>query len=151
MADSETHSWLEELSLDECLRFLRGTDLGRVAFMDGDFPVVLPVNYRLTDGAGGEWWLTLRTRSGNVIDQAPLHVAFEVDGMDAVAHRGWSVLVRGDLRHVVPTAGTTNIGDSEPWIDDGRDSWLIVEPTLVSGRRLHPAPLAWAFHMRAYL
>lgn len=151
MANTETHGWLEELSDEECLTLLRGTDLGRIAFMVDEFPVILPVNYRFTDGEGGEWWLALRTLPGNVIDQAPVQVAFEIDGVDGIAHRGWSVLIRGNLRHVVPTPGTSSIGDSEPWIDEGRDSWLIIEPVHVSGRRLHPAPVAWAFHIRAYL
>lgn len=151
MTSAEAHGWLEPLSAEECVALLRGTDLGRIGFVADDFPVVLPVNYRFTEGAGSEWWLALRTRPGNVIDRAPMQVAFEIDGVDAVGRRGWSVLVRGHLRHVVPTSGTSTIGDSEPWIDEDRDSWLIIEPAVVSGRRLHPAPVEWAFHVHAYL
>ena len=151
MTNEEAHGWLEELSAEECLTLLRDTDLGRLAFMAGDFPVVLPVNYRFADGAESEWWLGLRTRPGNVIDQAPMHVALEIDGVDPVVHRGWSVLVRGKLRHVDPAPGTGSLVDSEPWLDQDRDSWLLLEPVFVSGSRLHPAPAAWAFHLRAYL
>lgn len=151
MTNAESHAWLEELSTEECLTLLRGTTLGRIAFTAGEFPVVVPVNYRFADGAENEWWLALRTRVGNVIDQAPMHVAFEIDGVDAVARTGWSVLVRGKLHHVDPSPGTSSLVDSEPWLDRDRDAWLLIEPVLVSGRRLRAAPVAWAFHMRAYL
>jgi Pyridoxamine 5'-phosphate oxidase len=148
---SDTHAWLEELSEEECRTLLRGTDLGRIAFTQGEYPVVLPVNYRFADGPDDAWWLALRTRPGGVIDEAPMQVAFEIDGLDPVARRGWSVLVRGNLHHVDPAPGTSNLVDSEPWIDEDRDSWLLMEPVVVTGRRLHPQPVAWAFHMRAYL
>jgi uncharacterized protein len=151
MTDAEAHAWLEELSTEECLTLLRGTDLGRIAFTDGTLPVVLPVNYRFAEGPGGEWWLALRTRPGNVIDRAPLHVAFEIDGVDSISHRGWSVLVRGELHHASSDAVTGAVVDPEPWLAHERDSWLLIEPVFVSGRRLHPAPIAWAFHLRAYL
>lgn len=151
MTESDDHAWLEELSTEECLTLLRGTDLGRIAFTVGEFPVVLPVNYRFADGADGEWWLGLRTRPGTVIDEAPMEVAFEIDGVDPTARRGWSVLVRGKLHHVDPAPGSSAIVDSETWLEGDRDSWLLIEPFLVTGRRLHPAPVAWAFHMRAYL
>ena len=41
--------------------------------------------------------------------------------------------------------------DSEPWLLADRDAWLIIEPLVVTGRRLHPATCEWAFHMRVYL
>jgi nitroimidazol reductase NimA-like FMN-containing flavoprotein (pyridoxamine 5'-phosphate oxidase superfamily) len=151
MSNAEVYAWLEELSNEECLTLLRDTDLGRIAFTVDEFPVVLPVNYRFADGAGSEWWLALRTRPGNVIDQAPMQVAFEIDGVDPISRRGWSVLVRGKLHHVDPAPGTRAIVDSEPWLDGDRDSWLLIQPVLVTGRRLHPTPVAWAFHSRAYL
>lgn len=150
MTNADERAWLEELSEDECLTFLRGTDLGRIAFSDGDFPVVLPVNYRFAQGPD-TWWLALRSRPGGVIDRAPMHVAFEIDGIDPIARRGWSVLVVGKLRHVDPAPGTSSLVDSEPWMDEDRSAWLLVEPVSVTGRRLHPASVAWAFHMRAYL
>lgn len=151
MTDVVAHGWLEELSAEECLTLLRGTDLGRVAFRSDDYPIVLPVNYRFVEGAGGAWWLALRTRPGNVIDRAPRDVGFEIDGVDAVARRGWSVLVRGKLRHVDRSPESSGIVDPDPWIEHDRESWLLIEPVFLSGRRLHPAPREWAFHDLAYL
>jgi hypothetical protein len=32
-----------------------------------------------------------------------------------------------------------------------RDSWLVIEPFAITGRRLHAATREWAFHVDAYL
>jgi nitroimidazol reductase NimA-like FMN-containing flavoprotein (pyridoxamine 5'-phosphate oxidase superfamily) len=90
---------VEELSLDECLDLLRSGSVGRIAVLDGDTPVALPVNYRLVE-VPAMTWIAIRTRPGNVIDQAPMKVSFEIDGIDLVRERGWSVVARGTLHRV---------------------------------------------------
>jgi nitroimidazol reductase NimA-like FMN-containing flavoprotein (pyridoxamine 5'-phosphate oxidase superfamily) len=142
---------LEVLSPSDCRFLLRENTFGRIAFVVNDAPVVLPVNYRLVE-TGGKTWIALRTRPGNVIDQASMTVAFEIDGIDSVRHQGWSVLVRGTLHHVDPdAAGFRARFDPEPWILAERDAWLIVDPFAITGRRLHPGEREWAFHAVAYL
>ncbi len=144
-------AWLEELSRTECLDLLRAGRVGRVAVMSNDCPVVLPVNYRLVE-TSERTWIALRTRPGNVIDQAPLKVGFQIDGIDPMHREGWSVLVRGTLEAVDPDAA--DFGDRfdpEPWIRGERDRWLIVDPFEITGRRLHGAEPEWAFHREAYL
>src|SRR5437016_3606379 len=89
-----TDSWLEELSRDDCLALLRSSRVGRIALVVDEFPVVLPVNYRLVE-TSGRTWIALRTRPGNIIERAPVHAAFEIDGIDPAHQQGWSVLVRG--------------------------------------------------------
>ena len=146
-----TDAWLEELSLDECMNYLRESTVGRVAVVEHDFPIVVPVNYRLVESPGITW-VALRTRPGNILDRAPMNVAFEIDGVDPVHHQGWSVLVRGTLHHVDPDAADFRERfDPEPWVTDERDSWLVIKPFAITGRRLHPAETEWAFHLRAYL
>jgi nitroimidazol reductase NimA-like FMN-containing flavoprotein (pyridoxamine 5'-phosphate oxidase superfamily) len=146
-----TDAWLEPLSPDECLSLLRDHVVGRIAVIVDEFPIVLPVNYRLME-TSGRTWLALRTRPGNVIDRAGVEVAFEIDDIDPVHHQGWSVLVRGTLHHVDPNAAAFRERfDPEPWLLAERDSWLIVDPFAITGRRLHAAELEWAFHARAYL
>jgi nitroimidazol reductase NimA-like FMN-containing flavoprotein (pyridoxamine 5'-phosphate oxidase superfamily) len=142
---------LEELPLDDCLTFLRGHEVGRVAVIVDDFPIVLPVNYRLLE-LSGRTWLVLRTRPGGVIDQTPANAAFEIDGIEPSMRRGWSVLVRGLLQRVDPEAAELRERfDPEPWMDTDRDAWLAIEPFTISGRRLHAAQPEWAFHPAAYL
>ena len=144
-------AWLDELSLEECLDLLRAGAVGRIAFTTDDWPVLFPVNYRLVE-ASERTWIALRTRSGNVIDRAPLNVAFQVDGLGPMLREGWSVLVRGTLERVDPDAADFRERfDPHPWILDERDAWLIVEPFSITGRRLHAPEPEWAFHPEAYL
>lgn len=146
MPDAE----LEALPLDDCLAILRGHGIGRVAVVDNEFPVILPVNYRLVE-TSGKSWIALRTRRGNVIDKAGMPVAFEIDHFDVAAQRGWSVLARGTLHHVNPVAGGfAERFDPQPWLEDERDAWLIIEPFSITGRRLRSRQL-WAFHLEGYL
>lgn len=144
-------AWLEHLDLETCLMHLRTELVGRIAIVIDGFPIVLPVNYRLVETLGLTW-LALRTRPGNVIDQASTKVAFEIDAIDPSHERGWSVLVRGTLQPVDPeAAGFRDRFDAEPWLTTERDAWLVIEPFSITGRELHPSEQDWAFHLRAYL
>ena len=112
---------------------------------------MLPVNYRLVE-TGGPTWVAIRTRPGNIIEQATMQVALQIDEIDAAHQEGWSVLVRGSLQHVDPdVADFRERFDPEPWMAAERDSWLVIEPFAITGRRLHAAEREWAFHIRSYL
>jgi nitroimidazol reductase NimA-like FMN-containing flavoprotein (pyridoxamine 5'-phosphate oxidase superfamily) len=145
-----TDAWLETLTDDECLDLLRVESVGRVAVISEECPVVLPVNYRLVETTDRPW-IALRSRPGNVIDQTGSTVAFEIDHIDTAERRGWSVLVRGVLQHVNPDAGFAQRFDSQPWLLEARDAWLVIEPTAISGRRLQRTEAVWSFHLSAYL
>jgi nitroimidazol reductase NimA-like FMN-containing flavoprotein (pyridoxamine 5'-phosphate oxidase superfamily) len=143
--------WLEELTHDECVQLLRAESVGRIGFVFAGFPIVLPVNYRLVETTG-RTWLALRTRPGNVLEQADTPVAFEIDAVNRHAKQGWSVLARGTLHHVDPEAADFRQRfDPEPWMTVDRDAWLAIDPFEISGRRLHPAEHDWAFAPSAYL
>ena len=145
-----TDAWLEELSLEDCLEALCTHVVGRMSVVVHDCPVILPVNFRLAETSGRSW-LAVRTRPGNVLDHGGC-AAFEIDGIDPVHHQGWSVLVRGTLHHVYPdVAAFRERFDPEPWITEARDSWLIIDPFSITGRRLHSDEPEWAFHARGYL
>ncbi len=146
-----TDVWLDELPLEQCLALLRAGTVGRIAFNSVDGPVVFPVNFRLVE-ASERTWIAIRTRPGNVIDRAPLNVAFEIDGVDAARREGWSVLARGTLQRVDPAAADfRDRFDPQPWLTSERDSWLIVEPFAITGRQLVGPEPEWAFHVEAYL
>jgi nitroimidazol reductase NimA-like FMN-containing flavoprotein (pyridoxamine 5'-phosphate oxidase superfamily) len=142
---------METLDLDACLGHLRAHTVGRIGVVVDEFPLVLPVNYRLVEEAG-RTWIALRTRTGNVIETAGERVAFEIDGIDAVHRNGWSVAVRGTLAPVDPDAAAFRERfDPDPWITDERDAWLVIEPFSITGRALHAAEPNWAFDAHAYL
>jgi len=144
-------SWLEELSHEKCLHLLRQESVGRIGIIVDGHPLVLPVNYRLVEPTGWSW-IAVRTRPGNVIDRAAMNVAFEIDGIDPVHREGFSVLVRGTLHRADPDAADFRSRfDPEPWLLAERDSWLVIEPFSISGRRLHAADRDWAFQPQAYL
>jgi nitroimidazol reductase NimA-like FMN-containing flavoprotein (pyridoxamine 5'-phosphate oxidase superfamily) len=146
-----TDAQLEELPLEACLALLRTQRVGRIAVNDNDFPVVVPINFKLVE-TSGPCWVAVRTRRGNVIDHAPMPVAFEIDGFDTTAQEGWSVLVRGTLHHVRPDTGNfAERFDPQPWMDTDRDAWLIIEPFSITGRRLCAARGHWTFEVRGYL
>ena len=146
------HSALKELSLAECMSLLRETKVGRIATISNSFPVVMPVNFTTVE-LYGRTWFALRTRPGNVIDQASIQrVALQIDCIDGAHRAGWSVLVRGTLQRVDPDAADFRERfDPQPWFDDDRGAWLVLEPFDITGRALHPAEPEWAFSMNAYL
>jgi hypothetical protein len=132
-----TEARLDELSLDECLALLRKHDVGRVAVIVGEFPVVVPVSYRFVETAGRRW-VAFRTRAGNIIEQGSMFVSFQLDGIDSARRQGWSVLVRGTLHRVNPDVADFRARfDPRPFIEGDRDAWLIVDPVEITGRRLH--------------
>jgi hypothetical protein len=117
----------------------------------GQFPIVMPVNYRLIEN-GESKWVIVRTRAGNEIDRGSLQAAFQIDNVDTAHRAGWSVLVRGYLSHLDADAvdRIRDEFDPIPWAPE-RDSWLALKPTLITGRRLRTVNVEWAFHVRGYL
>ena len=146
-----TETMLDHLSADTCIDLLRIHSVGRISVIAEGFPIVHPVNYRLVENRSGPWIL-IRTRPGNVVDQAGENAAFEIDSIDPGHSTGWSVLVRGQLAHIDDDAveRIKEQFDPLPWLG-GRDSWLVIKPVLITGRRLRTLDVEWAFHIRGYL
>ena len=141
---------LEELSMEECIELLDAHGLGRIALTDDGWPVVFPVNYRLVNDRPNRW-IAIRAREHGPIDHPEARVGFQIDGVDPIHHSGWSVLVRGTLHHVDETAADFALRfDPAPWAPD-RGAWLVIEPMMITGRRIPGPQPEWAFSVRAYL
>jgi uncharacterized protein len=126
---------VEVLSERECRRLLGEERVGRVAVSVAALPAVFPVNYVVASdeilfftGEGTK----LRAATSNTV------VAFEVDHVDPLAERGWSVLVVGKARERSEpgvAAGARKSG-LRPWAEGDRHHLVSVTTELLTGRRL---------------
>ena len=126
----------EVLSQSECLDLLQTVPVGRVAFMSGGEPHVLPVNF----AADAEGRVVFRTSADSLLTGIALSRAtFEIDGFDETTRTGWSVCVYGIGSELPPadTGDDSGLRDLpvQPWAP-GRDLWYLITPTLITGRRL---------------
>lgn len=138
---ASAHPTLVPLAEEECLRLLRPGGVGRIAFEGRYGLTVLPVNFRMSDGA-----IVFRTAAGGSTDEdlstgvedVEYKVAFEVDRIEELTRGGWSVLVHGSLHHVTTEderaeAESTGV---EPWAGGRRQHYLKIRPTRLTGRRI---------------
>jgi uncharacterized protein len=125
----------QELTKSECFELLAQQHLGRVAVVDDRGPVVFPVNFVLD-----RHMVVFRTDAGTKLDAAcrGRRVAFEVDGTDAAAHTGWSVLIRGEAVEVTDPAELARLRKLplDPWAPGAKTHYVRILPTVLTGRRI---------------
>lgn len=133
----QAHSGLEVMARRECLRLLATKVVGRLGFLVGDQPMVLPVNYAVR---GEE--VVFRTGEGAKLAGVALgKVAFEVDDVDADTGHGWSVVVQGVAEEITEVDDwfAASLRDApRTWVP-AADHYVRIRPTAISGRRLPPA------------
>jgi hypothetical protein len=121
---------LEELTEGQCWELLATVDVGRIAVPEPPgAPAVFPVNYVVDDRT-----IVFRSDQGSKLDglrQWP--VSFEVDQVDPMNRRGWSVLVRGMSQVELGRYGHSDV---EPWASGEKRFWIRIVPTETTGRRL---------------
>lgn len=134
---------MEELDENECLRVIGQGGIGRIAYVGRFGPAVLPVNYKLQDGA-----IVFRTAESSALDEdlrtgitdAEYRVAFEIDEIDPAARRGWSVLVQGPAHHVsADEQDSARDAGVESWAPGERELFVRIVPTRITGRRVGAA------------
>ena len=136
---------LERLDEAECLQLIAPGGIGRIAFTGRYGLTVLPVNYKLHDGA-----IMFRTSQDSLtgedlrtgIAHAEYMVAFEIDHIDPVLREGWSVLIHGPAHHMDSEAERQAVLASrvEPWPGGPREHAIRIIPDRVTGRRLRRMP-----------
>jgi nitroimidazol reductase NimA-like FMN-containing flavoprotein (pyridoxamine 5'-phosphate oxidase superfamily) len=132
---------LEQLDEAECLRLISPGGVGRLVFAGRYDLTVLPVNYKLHNGA-----ILFRTAQFGTTDEdlrtgiayAEYRVAFEVDDIDQEARAGWSVLVQGPAHHLDSESERAEAMDVgvEPWADGDRQHFIRITPARITGRRI---------------
>jgi hypothetical protein len=134
---------LIELTDDECHELLESSHIGRLALIDDDGPLVLPVNYCMDERS-----VVFRTDGGTKLDavSSGVPVAFEVDGTDPAQRIGWSVLIRGSAAAVVEPDELSRLQQLPliPWAP-GRKPHYVRISGVPSGRRITLAgmPSRW--------
>ena len=127
----------QELTKSECFALLARERLGRVAVVDDRGPVVFPVNFVLD-----RHMVMFRTDEGTKLDTAcrGSQVAFEIDGTDAAARTGWSVLVRGEAIEVTDPAELARLRKLplDPWAPGPKTHHVRILPAVLTGRRIRP-------------
>jgi nitroimidazol reductase NimA-like FMN-containing flavoprotein (pyridoxamine 5'-phosphate oxidase superfamily) len=126
------------------LRLISPGGIGRIAYSGQYDLTVLPVNYRLHNGA-----ILFRTAADSLtgedlrtgIDHAEYRVAFEVDEFDSHAREGWSVLIQGPAHHLDSEEehAAALAAGVEPWPGGAREHFIGITPARITGRRIGPA------------
>lgn len=123
------------MTVTECRALLARHRVGRVAVVDGDLPMVVPVNFVLD---GDE--VVFRTGRGSKLDAAlqGAGVAFEIDGFDERNRTGWSVLVRGYARQVTDRDERSRLQELPlvPWAPGEKPHYVRIRAAQVTGRRI---------------
>lgn len=140
-APAEQRPALEVLDEAECLRLISPGGVGRLAYQGRYGLTVLPVNYKLHNGA-----IVFRTAQDSPTGEdlqtgmanAEYQVAFEIDDIDLVTREGWSVLIHGPAHHMTSPAERASVQESgvEPWPAGQREQAIRITPTHIAGRRL---------------
>jgi nitroimidazol reductase NimA-like FMN-containing flavoprotein (pyridoxamine 5'-phosphate oxidase superfamily) len=138
---------LEELDEAECLRLIAPGGIGRLVFAGRYDLTVLPVNYKLHNGA-----ILFRTAAHGTTDEdlrtgiahAEYRVAFEIDDIDPAAREGWSVLVQGPAHHIDSESERADVEAAavDSWADGGREHFISITPARITGRRIRRQPQA---------
>jgi nitroimidazol reductase NimA-like FMN-containing flavoprotein (pyridoxamine 5'-phosphate oxidase superfamily) len=134
---------IEELNENQCLELIAPGGIGRIAYTGRFGPAVLPVNYTLQSGS-----IVFRTAEHGPLDEdlrtgianADYKVAFEIDDIDPVARRGWSVLIQGPAHHVTGAEeDAARRSGVEAWAPGDRELFVQIVPSRITGRRVGPA------------
>ena len=132
---------MEMLPRPECFRLLSSQTVGRLGFLVGDQPLVLPVNFAVVRDV-----VVFRTGRGSKLAAAlGKKVAFEVDEVDVDAGDGWSVVVQGVAEEITHADHwfdeALRRGAAPSWVSGGNDHYVRIIPQVISGRRLlRPGP-----------
>ncbi len=126
---------VQELTRSECFELLASEHLGRVAVTDDRGPVVFPVNFVLDRHT-----VVFRTEQGTKLHAASRGslVCFEVDGTDAAARTGWSVIVRGEITEVTDRDELARLRELplQVWAAGARNHYVRILPAVLTGRRI---------------
>jgi uncharacterized protein len=129
------------VDVKDCLRLLATKDVGRIGFVLGGAPEILPVNFVLDGDA-----VVFATAEGSKLRGIARNpVVFEVDETDRETRWGWSVVVHGMAEEVTsfdPPALLNRVRalPVEPWTASDKPHLVRIRATSITGRAVGPPP-----------
>jgi hypothetical protein len=120
-----------ELTTWESTELLRTRAVGRLCVIDHGYPLAIPINYQVL-GSKEDIRLVVRTAPQTILGRYEGPASLEVDDIDLEHGKAWSVIVRGGLRRVTQSP---DLPDPHPLLVDGRQLWVVLTLTAISGRR----------------
>jgi uncharacterized protein len=137
----DTRTGVRWIEVKDCLRMLASKQVGRIGFVVGGIPEILPVNYVL-DGSA----IVFATADGSKLrDVARKPVAFEVDDTDPVSRSGWSVVIHGMAEEVTNFDSPAVVSHVralpiDPWTAGDKPHLVRIIATSITGRAVGHAP-----------
>jgi nitroimidazol reductase NimA-like FMN-containing flavoprotein (pyridoxamine 5'-phosphate oxidase superfamily) len=122
------------LSVDECFELLKSRSLGRLAYVVGGKPRILPLNYGIHQGS-----VVFRTGYGDLLDAIHQQdVMFEIDHGEPSTHTGWSVIVHGIAEEIwrPEELDIVRALPLRPWAPGDRDHYVRILSSAITGRRI---------------
>lgn len=120
-----------ELMAWECTELLQTHTVGRLCVIEQGYPIPIPINYRVDDGKDG-LHIVVRTAPRSVLGRYEGLASLEVDDIDLDRRKAWSIIARGVLRRVT---GSHDLPDPNPLLTEGRQQWITLTTSAISGRR----------------
>jgi nitroimidazol reductase NimA-like FMN-containing flavoprotein (pyridoxamine 5'-phosphate oxidase superfamily) len=143
---------LDDLTVEECWHLLATQRVGRVAIIQGHYPLVFPVNFAVDDRS-----ILYRTGVGTKLHAIQRsNVTFQVDRIDPFHQSGWSVMIKGVAHELNVTRDRSALaraesGGATPWAPGQKEHLIRILADQVSGRRVRPGELPPATDPRGYL
>ena len=127
---------VRHLSRAESLDLLQHrASIGRLAFIAGGHPMILPVNY-----AADKDTIVFCTMPGTKLSAvgAGAEVVFEVDTNSPEYRSGWSVIVRGTAREITDARKLDGLrwGALRSWAVRSTEHWVEISIDEISGRMI---------------
>jgi nitroimidazol reductase NimA-like FMN-containing flavoprotein (pyridoxamine 5'-phosphate oxidase superfamily) len=132
-------TWVEEMTVEECVAHLAAAPVGRIAVMVDGRPEIFPVSHAYEPETGGVVFPSNPRTKLNAALCWPF-ATFEVDGCDADS--GWSVLIVGTAEEVTHDSQilTAMARRHRDWAVSAQTRWLRIRPEKLTGRRILQIP-----------
>jgi nitroimidazol reductase NimA-like FMN-containing flavoprotein (pyridoxamine 5'-phosphate oxidase superfamily) len=127
---------IHDLPRERCLELLARSVMGRLAYCSASGPRIYPLNFAL-HGETLVFRTAAHTTLGTEIDGR--EAAFEIDEIDGVAGRGWSVVVSGRAEVVSDPdemVDLRRVAGPQPWAPGVRSLYVRIPISRISGRAI---------------